>query len=504
MKPTAPADQAADVAHAARSGGLQLLSVLGQALMPVTHILIARLYGLATFGAYQANVAIVEVLSRTGLVGTVASQHRFIAAHRATGDTELAQRALGTGMRVAAAVSGLLALGLGLLAPALARAWREPSLATALPIMAPAVLLSALTLVAVAATMGAKVARMNLYVRGIAEPVFLLAGAVGAWRAGGGLRSLAVAHVTASALVAALAVTACARVFGAAVLRRALVAPRHPSLLRFALPLGASDLMGGILQRADTFIIATFAGFDALAVYAAAEYFARVIANPRYVFDHVIAPVISEALHTGDRARVRYNLALVTRWVITASAPIAVTVIVLRVEILGFYGGAFVGGAGALVVLAFAHLVVASLGLTPYVLAMAGRSRLLLVNTVGAAIVNVVLGVVLVPRLGIMGAAVAVLASVVALQVALTIETWIIERVHPFTFALVKPLAAALVMLVAEAALHTFVPDRVARIAAVIAAGAVSYAAALLLFGLAPEERALLRRVTGRLRRRPS
>jgi len=236
-------------------------------------------------------------------------------------------------------------------------------------------------------------------------------------------------------------------------------------------------------------------------VYAAAEYFARVIANPRYVFDHVIAPVISEALHTGDRARVRYNLALVTRWVITASAPIAVTVIVLRVEILRFYGPAFATGAGAMVILAFAHFVVGSLGLTPYVLAMAGRSRLLLVNTIGAAIANVVLGVVLVPRLGIAGAAVAVLVSVTALQVALTAETWIIERVHPFTFTLVKPLAAALVMLVAESVLHAFIPGRVARIAAVIGGGAVSYATALLLFGLAPEERRLFDRLIGRLRR---
>ena len=110
------------------------------------------------------------------------------------------------------------------------------------------------------------------------------------------------------------------------------------------LPLGASDLMSAILQRADTFIIATFAGFDALAVYSAAEFFTRIIANPRYLFDHIVAPVIAEALHLKDRARVRYNLALVTRWVITASAPIAVTVIVLRAEILGLYGGAFVAG----------------------------------------------------------------------------------------------------------------------------------------------------------------
>ena len=43
------------------------------------------------------------------------------------------------------------------------------------------------------------------------------------------------------------------------------------------------------------------------------------------------------------------------------------------------------------------------------------------------------LGLVLVPRMGISGAAIAVLVSAGGFQVALTIQAWILERVHPFT-----------------------------------------------------------------------
>src|SRR5262249_1633544 len=157
--------------------------------------------------------------------------------------------------------------------------------------------------------------------------------------------------------VTTLAAAGCARVFGASQLRRALTSARHPGFTRFALPLGASDLMSAVLQRADTFMVASFAGLDALAVYTAAEFVARVIANPRSLFDYIIAPVISEALQVHDRARVRYNLALMTRWAVTACLPIAVTVVVLRAEILGLYGATFVAGAGPLVILAIHHLV---------------------------------------------------------------------------------------------------------------------------------------------------
>src|SRR5438477_3046849 len=103
-----------------------MLSVAGQALMPATHILVARLFGVATFGAYQASVAVVEVLARAGPLGAIGGLHRFVAAHRAAGEPDLALRALGTGVRAAAAAAATLAVALAFLGPTLARAWHEP------------------------------------------------------------------------------------------------------------------------------------------------------------------------------------------------------------------------------------------------------------------------------------------------------------------------------------------------------------------------------------------
>jgi O-antigen/teichoic acid export membrane protein len=185
-----------------------------------------------------------------------------------------------------------------------------------------------------------------------------------------------------------------------------------------------------------------------------------------------------------------------------ACAPVAVTVIVLRSEILSLYGNAFVAGAGALVILSVAHLIIGCLGLTPYVVSMGGRSRLLMFNNLGAALLNVAVGLVLVPRMGISGAAIAVLVSATAFQVALTIEAWIIERVHPFTTSLVKPLVAAAVALAAEIALRGLVHGRAARFGLVIAGGLVSYGAVLLMLGLGAEEKEILKRLAARAGRR--
>ena len=220
-----------DASHAARGAVLQFLAIIGQGLMPVYQMLVARLFGPATFGAYRASVAITEVLVRGGMVGAGGGQYRFVAAHRAAGEDDLALRALGTGAAIATLVSAMAGLGLALLAPLIARAWNEPGLRMVLPIVAPSIPLAALTLVLMAATLAAKVGRMNLYVRGLAEPLLLFAAAILAWSTGGGLRGLALAHLGAALLTAALALMACRRVFGGRGFWRAVTGPRHPTFL---------------------------------------------------------------------------------------------------------------------------------------------------------------------------------------------------------------------------------------------------------------------------------
>jgi O-antigen/teichoic acid export membrane protein len=492
---------AADAAHAARSGAAQLLSIAGQALTPVYSVLAARLFGLAAFGVFQASVAVLDVLSRVGIVGAIGSQHLFIARHRAAGEEDLETRALGTGLRAALGVSTVLALGIALAAGPVARAYGEPPLSVTLPIMAPSILFGALTVTMVASTFGAKVARMSLYVRGIGEPAFLLAACLAAAASGGGVRALAAGYTAASVATATAAVLACSRVFGGRRLWRALRAPRHPDYLRFAVPLAITDVLSALLQRTDIILVTTFAGADEAAVYAASEFIARIVANARYIFDPVAAPVLSEALHTGDRERLTYNLRLMTRWVFTAAAPIAVTVIMLRAPLLKLYGPSFARGASCLAILAVAQLINAAMGLAPYALLMGGRSRLMLVNFCGAAAVNLALGLVLVPRFGIVGAAASVFVSLTALQVAFTLQTWKVAGVNAFSRALLKPAVAAVAALASELVVRAVPLPAAASVAAVVAFALFVYVAVLRALGLPPEERRLWERLTARWRR---
>ena len=276
----------------------------------------------------------------------------------------------------------------------------EPELEAALRVMAPAAALTGCVYVLVHASFAAKVTHANFIVRGLGEPLLLMAAALVAALFGRSLIHLAVAHLLAAAATFTLALLAVGRVFGRGEIARAVRSPWLRGFVPFSLPLGVAELMNAILQRADIVLLTTFVGPNATAVYAAAEFISRIIGNARYVFDGVAAPVFSEAIHLGQRERLRSNLLLMARWVATAAAPIAMTVVALRHELLALYGPAFQAGAVAIIVLTVSHFVNATFGLAGYVLVVSGRSRLMLANNVVVAVVNVVLGLILIRATG--------------------------------------------------------------------------------------------------------
>jgi O-antigen/teichoic acid export membrane protein len=77
------------------------------------------------------------------------------------------------------------------------------------------------------------------------------------------------------------------------------------------------------------------------------------------------------------------------------------------------------------------------------VLLMGGKSSWNVVNTLAALIVNVGLNIVLLPRIGILGAAIAWAASILVDNVAAVIEVWLTLGLGPFGPGYLTVIAAA-------------------------------------------------------------
>lgn len=501
-------DRSRDVRHAALGAGTNLLTILVGLVEAAFHPLAARLFGTSSYGIYRWVTSSAEPLLRLSPLGTEFALLRHVASHRVAGEPHLVQASLRTALRLTLVSSSIFAVAAIALAGPLSRLQGRPETAGAIRWLAPGIPLTALVTVLMYATMGAKTTKYNFTVRGVAQPLLLfgLAVSVGLWSPS--LAALCGSHLVAMGATAALALWAAARVFGAKTIWLALSPFRpsterpdlHREMIRFAVPMGISDFVNAVLQRADLIVIGFFAGTEAVGLYAGAEFISRAISNVRYAFDPVVSPMLSESLRQNDRERLAYTLRLMTRWTTLLTIPLLIVMITIRKSLLGLFPAAFLSAEGVLVTLMLGHFLNGCLGLTGYVIAMSGRSLLALANNVGAATVNVVLCLVLVPRIGSIGAAASVAFSVGLLQMLQVVEVAILYRILPFSKGTVKAVAAGAVAMLLTGYL---LPAAQGSYYQVLHAGiaTVTYGALLLAFGLGAEERTVMTNVLRSFRR---
>lgn len=145
-----------------------------------------------------------------------------------------------------------------------------------------------------------------------------------------------------------------------------------------------------------------------------------------------IAPQLSALLAREEHDQTADLYQSATRWLMLASWPVYVIFLAFPTVVLGIFGHRYTVGAPALVVLSIAMLVSLGTGNVTVVLLMGGKSSWNVVNAFGALAINIGLNLALLPRIGILGSAIAWAASIVFDNLAAVIEVWLLLHLRPF------------------------------------------------------------------------
>lgn len=121
----------------------------------------------------------------------------------------------------------------------------------------------------------------------------------------------------------------------------------------------------------------------------------------------VIAPHISRLYNAGEIKKLQKVVTISTRAVAALSFPIALIFIFFGKPIIGFiFGAEYVSAAPALAILCLGQLVNASAGPIALVLIMTGNDKYIVIGTATGLVVNLFLSFLLIPLLGLIGAAI--------------------------------------------------------------------------------------------------
>ncbi len=277
--------------------------------------------------------------------------------------------------------------------------------------------------------------------------------------------------------------------------------PTTGELLRFSLPIAASSLLTVLVMQADVLLLGTYVNrapgvtVESFGVFCAAAQIAGGLRKVRQVFDPIFAPIVASRLVSDDRAALRETVAGPGRWVLAAQLPVVGVMVLAAGLIMSVYGASFRTGALWLALLAIAHGANVFAGLVE-TLFMVERPGLNLANAVLTVLVQLGAGVLLIPRFGVTGAALAMCLGFATQGVLRFIE---VKHVFGWAwpwYALGRPLAAATLAFVPAAALRLLGGGWWELGSALLFVGL--YALAWFRLGPDPEDRVVWRRLIGR------
>ena len=145
-----------------------------------------------------------------------------------------------------------------------------------------------------------------------------------------------------------------------------------------------------------------------------------------------IAPQVSALLASRNSARAHSLYRVATWWLVIASWPIYVTLCVFAPVVMRIYGPGFESGQDALLILSIGMLISTGTGNVTTVLLMSGHSGAVLFNTAVALVVDVGLNLLLIPKFGIEGAAIAWVLAMATIESLALWQVWRHLRIDPF------------------------------------------------------------------------
>ncbi|NTW11058.1 MAG: polysaccharide biosynthesis protein [Chlorobiaceae bacterium] len=216
------------------------------------------------------------------------------------------------------------------------------------------------------------------------------------------------------------------------------------AMLSYALPFMGVSLLGMTTHWLDIVMLGMFTDTATVGMYHPAARTAGIIRSVFIAFSGIAAPMIAE-LHAGSESgEIERIFRMVTRWIVSIIIPGTVVFMVLPDTVLGIFGPRFVPAGRALFILSASSFLQAAFGLAATVLAMSGHARLSLLNALSALVLQAALNLLLIPLLGVNGAALSNLVVFLLLSLVRVAEVRVLLHIHPFGMALWKPLAAGL------------------------------------------------------------
>lgn len=389
----------------ARIGASTVWNIAGKGARFGYTVLLARAVGASGSGLFFLSFGIIQLSSVVGKMGLRRATVKYASSAYGRSHTQGIKKNYSDALKVVFLLSGLLAIGLTLLAkPISIGIFGEPDLEIVLFLMAPSVVFFSIQELQAGVLRSIDRVGTGVFLHNITTNgsflILLLSGFTQ------NLSHIVMAYVLSLLLTVSLGTYFTREYIDVS----RLLSSSWPSrpLLRTGVLLAPVALSGFAMHWIDTFALGVLKDSSSVGIYEVAYQFSNLVLILQAATNSAMTPKFSE-LYSSQDSDNRLSEAFNNARLIASIGTVPLVIPLLAVpSILGpIYGEAFVGAAFALQILALSQFLRVVIGPVGNFLAMTGQEAYLQVTVIVTVVLNLVLNVALVPRFGVEGAAAA-------------------------------------------------------------------------------------------------
>lgn len=215
-------------------------------------------------------------------------------------------------------------------------------------------------------------------------------------------------------------------------------------LISFSFPLYLNAFLNNTRELLPIYLMGVFLPSKEIGIFHICGKVAALISISLISLNIIFGPTMSGLFARNEKTILEKLLKTATKWIFTISLGMFFILLIYAEPILSIFGAEYAKGKSILLALIIGQLVNVSAGSNGQLLVMSGRSKLALINSVIMFIIMGLSGVILIPKYGAFGSAIALAITSIIINIIMFFQVLILEKIHPYKRNFIKPIIAGI------------------------------------------------------------
>ncbi len=230
-------------------------------------------------------------------------------------------------------------------------------------------------------------------------------------------------------------------------------------IVSFSFPLFLHSSVALIAFWADKIMLGIFGTAKDVGIYNIAIQLALLSTFILIGINEIFVPIIGELYHSKKMELYRGLFQSLTRWAFTFSMFILSFYLLFGKELLILFGKDYSLAFLPLIIITVAQAITVSAGPVGHSLIMLGKNKWVLYDTLFIVMINIILNLILIPKYGIIGVAIATAIAYICNALLWSLQNYYLTKTTTYNLAMLKPIIMFIVAITLGSLIKPLIMD---------------------------------------------